>query len=352
MVKKEIETFLIKPQKKFMNMGVELWYMNSCGTFIKEALSILKNTKPSFIYQRCSLFDYSGAKLSRLLGVPFVFEYNGSEVWVCRNWGNPLKYESLARDIEVCNFKAADLIVVVSKPLQDELMERGIEQDKILLNPNGVDPDIYSPEVDGTEVRNKYALSDKTVLGFIGTFGRWHGAEVLAEAFGVLLNTYPGYKDRVRLLMIGDGLTMPLVKENLKKHTVDDFSILTGLRPQEEGPQYLAACDILVSPHVPNPDGTPFFGSPTKLFEYMATGKGIVASDMDQIGEILEHKKTAWLVKPHDIDALVEGLKMLIDNRELRISMGQAARKEVVEKYTWKEHTGKIIVKLKEIVNT
>ena len=109
----------------------------------------------------------------------------------------------------------------------------------------------------------------------------------------------------------------------------------------------MAACDILVSPHVPNPDGTPFFGSPTKLFEYMAMGKGIVASDLDQIGEVLRHNKTAWLVKPGDINALMMGLKTLIDNSELRERLGKTARQEAIAKHTWKEHTGKIVEKLR-----
>ena len=68
---------------------------------------------------------------------------------------------------------------------------------------------------------------------------------------------------------------------------------------------------------MPNPDGTPFFGSPTKLFEYMAMGKGIVASDLEQIGEVLEHGRTAWLVPPGDVDALADGLRRLIDDPAL-----------------------------------
>jgi glycosyltransferase involved in cell wall biosynthesis len=139
-----------------------------------------------------------------------------------------------------------------------------------------------------------------------------------------------------------------MVKEEIDKYRIREDSILTGLIPQEEGPKYLAACDILVAPHKPNPDGTPFFGSPTKLFEYMAMGKGIVASNLNQIGEVLKHDHTAWLVKPGDAESLMEGLKVLIDDRERRKRLGQAARNEVVAKYTWKEHTRKIIEKLKE----
>ena len=139
---------------------------------------------------------------------------------------------------------------------------------------------------------------------------------------------------------------MPQVKENLAKYQVMDVSILTGLIPQSEGPVHLAACDILASPHVPNPDGTPFFGSPTKLFEYMAMGKGIVASDLDQIGEVLKHDYSAWLVKPGDVESLTNGLKVLIDDKAKREKLGQAAEEEVVEKYTWRIHTQRIIDKL------
>jgi glycosyltransferase involved in cell wall biosynthesis len=145
---------------------------------------------------------------------------------------------------------------------------------------------------------------------------------------------------------------MPLVKETLAKYAVGDACILAGRIPQEQGPAYLAACDILASPHVPNPDGTPFFGSPTKLFEYMAMGKGIVASDLDQIGEILKHEKTAWMVKPGDAESLMLGLKRLIDDTALREKLGRAAREEVVAKYTWKEHTRKIMEKLKEVIGS
>jgi Glycosyl transferases group 1 len=129
-----------------------------------------------------------------------------------------------------------------------------------------------------------------------------------------------------------------------------DATVFTGLVPQEEGPAYLAACDVLSSPHVPNPDGTPFFGSPTKLFEYMAMGRGIVASDLDQIGEVLDHGRTAWLVPPGEVDALADGLRRLIDDPELRGALGSAARREAVTRHTWREHTRRTIERLREVV--
>ena len=141
-----------------------------------------------------------------------MLEYNGSEIWIHRNWGNPLKHEALAERIELLNLRAAAVVVVVSRPMRDELAARGIDPGKILVNPNGVDPARYSPAVDGAAVRAQHRLEGRTVVGFIGTFGRWHGAEVLVEAFGRLLELRPALRDGVRLLMIGDGNTMPQVR--------------------------------------------------------------------------------------------------------------------------------------------
>jgi glycosyltransferase involved in cell wall biosynthesis len=99
---------------------------------------------------------------------------------------------------------------------------------------------------------------------------------------------------------------------------------------------------------VPNPDGTPFFGSPTKLFEYMAMGKGIVASDLDQVGDVLEHGRAAVMVVPGDADSLAGGLAALIDDPARRAELGREARRLAVERHTWSAHTARIIERLGE----
>lgn len=349
-VRNDILTFKLLPGEMFWDFK-EVPSLYSNNIFANQIRgSIGENIKPAFVYQRYSLNNITGVQIAQEYDIPFILEYNGSEVWINENWGKPLKYEKLSEKIEYLNLNAADIVVVVSQPMKNELVIRGIEPGKILVNPNGVDPEKYSPDINGSDIRNKYGLNDKVVLGFIGTFGKWHGAEVLVESFGLLMQQEPYYREKVRLLMIGDGVTMPAVKEKLTQYKLQELCILPGMVPQEEGPQYLAACDILISPHVPNPDGTPFFGSPTKLFEYMAMGKGIVASDLEQIGEILNHGQTAWMVEPGNIGELIIGLKTMIDNEELRRQLGYNARIEVINKYTWKQHTQKIIEKLEDTI--
>ena len=123
----------------------------------------------------------------------------------------------------------------------------------------------------------------------------------------------------------------------------------TGMVPYSDVQRYLAVCDVLVSPHCIPTDGKEFFGSPTKIFEYMAMGKAIVASKLGQIGRVLENNKTAVLVEPGNVGQLIEGILKLVDNKELRLKLGRNARNEVLKKYTWDRNVKKLLNKLKEM---
>ncbi|HUE95340.1 MAG TPA: glycosyltransferase family 4 protein, partial [Longimicrobiaceae bacterium] len=304
--------------------------------------------RPDFVYNRYSMHGYSGPALRARFGVPYVCEYNGSFPWMNRHWGpRPMYFEDLGERIEMLNLRTADLVVVVSRAMKEEVVARGIDAEKVLVNPNGVDPDRYHPDIDGTPVRRRYRLESGLVVGFIGTFGPWHGAEKLVEAAS-LVREHGDLAAKVRFLLIGDGQRMGAVRQLIEEHGLQDRVVLTGRVPQEEGPAHLAACDILASPHVPNPDGTPFFGSPTKLFEYMAMGRAIVASDLDQIGEVLEHGRTGWLVEPGNADALARGIAHLCREADLRRQLSVAARREAEERHSWDSHTRRILEALRE----
>src|SRR5262249_2367490 len=175
------------------------------------------------------------------------------------------------------------------------------------------------------------------------------GADVLTRAFLAMLAAEPRRASETRLLLIGDGAGMPAVRSMVAVSRASDAVIFTGLVPQEEGPTHLAAADVLVSPHVPNPDGSPFFGSPTKLFEYMAMGKAIVASDLDQIGEVLYHDRDAWLVPPADPDALAGSIRRPIHDAPPRARLGTEARRQAVACHTWRQHTRRTIERLVEL---
>lgn len=345
-ISKEVEQIIVSPNYTFAGNVPDypaLDYNCKLEAIIKRQKYIDDGT---LIYQRYSIGNYTGVRLKYLYNVPLVLEYNGSEVWVSEHWGGrKLFFFSLYRAVEMINLKHADLIVVVSDALRQELIKSNIPDQRILVNPNGVNDRNYTPELSGDEIRNKFALNGKFVFGFIGTFSTWHGVELLCKVIVNFFKKYPKENARVRFLLIGEGPLWRTCKEYILQSPCSDYVIFSGKVIQDEAPSYLAACDAYLSPHIPNSDGSEFFGSPTKLFEYMAMGKPIIASALGQIAEILEHGEDAWLVEPADEQALLEGIVHLLNDDELRQKLGQGALRKVKEKYTWQRHVENILHK-------
>ncbi|HKW78841.1 MAG TPA: glycosyltransferase, partial [Candidatus Limnocylindria bacterium] len=282
MVRPPARTFRLRAPSTF-GIPAELNYYSFQRQMLGQIRREADRAGISFIYQRMSIANYAGVLLSRALGVPLVLEHNGSEVWIARKWGRPLRFERLAALAERVNLRHAHLVVTVSQVLRDEIVAAGVEPGRVVWHPNAIDPEIFDParfgDADRAALRSRYGIStEDVVVTFVGTFGRWHGAEILADAVRRLVGDNAAWlaSNRVRFLFVGDGVRMPEVRRTLDIAAAAPFVRFAGLVPQAEAPGYLAASDVVVAPHVPNADGSPFFGSPTKLFEYMAMGKAVV----------------------------------------------------------------------------
>ncbi len=313
--------------------------------FSQRAAAEIEREHPDLIYQRYARFSWAGVAASLQTRRPLFLEYNGSEVWVGRHWDRVGMLDLLAR-YEQLNLKAAARIFVVSEVERDNLLRTGVAADKIVVNPNAVDVDRFQPNVGGAEVRREFGVDDDEVLaGFIGTFGPWHGVEILAKAI-----TQIQASAKLRFLLIGSGALRNRVEQILRDGQAEDRVIMTGAVSHDRVPALLDACDILASPHVPLADGSAFFGSPTKLFEYMAMGKAIVASRLGQIGEVLTNEETALLVEPGNVEELTSAIMRLATLPELRASLGAAARREAIEKHTWQQNAQRVVDAYRELV--
>lgn len=306
--------------------------------FTEQATAEIQRQQPDFIYQRYSRFSWAGVDASLKTGLPLFLEYNGSEVWVGRHWDRVDMLDLLER-YERLNLAAATRIFVVSDVERRNLERTGVAADKIIVNPNGVDTEEFRPGIGGEERRQKLGVGDgETLVGFVGSFGPWHGVLELADAIKRVPSTSP-----VRFLLIGSGSLLGQVKDSLSAREQEGRVIFTGAVNHNEVPELLDACDILVSPHVPLADGSEFFGSPTKIFEYMAMGKGIVASRLGQIGEVLVHEKTALLVEPGNSEELGKSIVRLAQSMTLREQLGSAARREAIEHHTWTRNAQNVL---------
>jgi len=302
-------------------------------SFARGVQARLSRAVPSAFYQRHSPFVIAGALLSSRMKVPLVLEYNGPQGWIAQHW-DPTPFRSWIRLCEEVSLRAAARIVVVSEALQSELIGRGIPAGRIRVNPNGVDPDVFCPGPARESAREELGIAPQEVLvGFAGSFSLWHGIEVLEQAIIRLMsNPQPC---RLRFVLMGNGLLHGEMRSALAVYEAAGAVIFTGLLPSDKIVEYLDACDILVSPHISMPDGSRFFGSPTKLFEYMAMGKPIVASRLEQLAEVLEDGRTASLVSPGDVNELADAILRLALDPTKREELGIAARKVAIQRYTW-----------------
>jgi glycosyltransferase involved in cell wall biosynthesis len=334
-------TSVLAPEMWFDGWLRELEDLAYNIAFVIAGLRSARGFRPDVLYQRHTAFNCSGAVLSRVLGLPLVLEFNSSELWKGRYWGG-LRLVRTAKLVERINLRAADRVVVVSEVLRGDLLSMGVADERIVVNPNAVDPHRFRPDVAGELVRQRLRFESAVVIGFSGTFGVWHGVPTLARVLAVVLASRPD----ARWLLIGDGPLRPLVDQAIDEHGLAERVHQTGLVPHAEMPSYLAACDILVSPHARQADGGEFFGSPTKLFEYMAAGRPIVASAVGQIADVLVHNQSALLVPPDDPTALCRAVVRMIDDTCLRARLGRAAREAAEQRHTWRQNADRVLASL------
>jgi glycosyltransferase involved in cell wall biosynthesis len=296
--------------------------------------------------------NFLGVIVSRWLKIPLILEYNGSEVWAYKMWGEQywLQFNWLAEIIESVNVQAAVCVVVVSDALREELLRAGVKPSKIVVEPNGVDVTFYDAsllERERNQKRKLLSIHNKFVFGFIGTFSYWHGIEILEYMIPRVLALVP----HAHFLLIGEGVLHNSLKNKLKTQGISSEHVtFTGRISQCQAREYLAACDSFLCPTQPNADGSRFFGSPIKLFEYLSMAKPVIASSLEQLKEVIypavvldefdllsrNSNAVGVLVDPQDEEAFVRAAVWVAQlNESLRSQMGTRARQRVIDRFTW-----------------
>lgn len=344
----------------FYFLGYKINALLSNVFFTFQARKCFTGNAVDYIYQRYSMLNMTGVFLSWWYKVPLVLEFNGSEVWTDIYWSpnRKITLSFLVRWIERAVLHYAHSIIVVSKPLEESLIAQGLAEKKILINPNGVDTDYFNPAIltdTRAFIRNKYGIAEKYVFGFVGTFSLWHGIDVLAHIIPEIVRQ----RKNAHFILIGDGVCAAGLKKRLQADAFIARAVtFVGSVDHDEARDYLAACDAFLAPTQPNKDGTPFFGSPTKLFEYMSMAKPTIASDLNQLSEVIYPAftnydlKEKWhvndhvgiVVSPGDMSSFVAAALSLIDSHDSTVyKIGNNARSKVIKNYTWKNHVQRII---------
>lgn len=337
--------FYYLPYGKLLRNLPEILHIPYNHRVVRLLENVIQKESPDFIYQRHSAFNYSPFLIQKRYGLPVILQCDGPEYWVKKHWGKAY-LEDILRWSEEIALHSASALTVISTVLRDIFIDMGIPSEKIIVNTNGVDPERFAPTVSGSALREEYGLQSKFVIGFVGTFGVWHGVPVLAESLRETLRRIP----HAHCLLVGDGALRPEVEAIIKRDGLGEHITITGLVPHHRIPAYMAACDVLVSPTVQNTDGSEFFGSPTKLFEYMAMQKPVVASGVGQIASVINHGRNGLLVPERTPLALAEAFEQIADDTVQASSLALNARNDVLAYYTWSVNAERVFDRAQHLV--
>ena len=280
------------------------------------------------VYERFSLFSEGGVRAARRLGVPHVLEVNAPLRWEARRFRS-LAYAEDAASIERRVLGATDHVFAVSEELAALLAADGVDETKIDVVPNGVDP---------TKVpaRLRRGARGPFVVGFAGSLKPWHGVEVLVAACRRALVRVPD----LRLEIVGEGPAAPQLDGLAREPRVT----VHGQTSHARVLALMSQWDAGLAPYLPLPN---FYFSPLKVLEYMAAGVCPIASDLGQIRSLLGAGSRGVLVEPGNSDALAAEIVNLARDRARAAALGMRAARYVRTSHTWSRNAERVLEALR-----
>lgn len=213
------------------------------------------------------------------------------------------------------------------------LLSLGIEEKKILIAPSSVNLKKYNFSSSKSDLRKRLGLPlNKSIVMYTGNLYKDRGVEELIEAMQYLPN--------LLLIIIGGNLLDINRCKTFVEMNKQENIVFIGHVLHRKIPAYLQSADMLVMPYTTNLWSLKDM-SPLKMFEYMASGSPIIASDFPVLREILTNKVNAIMVKPDNPNSISKGIQWLVDNPEMAISIAQQAKKDV-EDFTYVRRAEKI----------
>lgn len=290
-----------------------------------QAVLLAKAAKPDLVYGRC----LHSCSLAALLGMPVVFEAH-----------DPLSPNAglAARHMHLRSLAKPNLLRLVANSEGTAASFRAhpeLTGNRILVAPNGAVP---PPET----VQPAFGSNGRLQVGYIGQLYAGRGVELIEE----LARQLPDLDFHV----IG-GREEDVDKWRQRTSDLPNLTFHGFVRPSETA-SYRAACDVLLAPYgrqvaiwgsERHGRNTAAWMSPVKLFEYMSSGKAIVASRLPAITTILDDGKTALLCAPDELREWRDALIILRDRPALRTDLGQRASARFRQSYTWDARARRVL---------
>lgn len=292
-----------------------------------------------------ALMDYStntavASIVSKAMGIPFVYNVQGIGTRTGRFIVDALA-ESYDWTVERFISRNAKKLILLSGSLISRTRKLGIEDDKVVVIPSGVDCtrfDPKKPEVKRkvAQLRNDLSISqDEVVVGFVGRLVPAKGLIYLLEAVKHIIDEFP----QTVLLIVGDGPQRAELQ--LKARAMNLKTVFTGYKT--DTPPYYALMDIFVLPSF-------FEGLPGVVLEAMAMGKPVIATDVGGTSDLVAEGKNGFLVQARDAEQISAALEKLISDATARAKMGEESRRTVQRNFLWDNVVDKVETVYKEVV--
>lgn len=302
-----------------------------CTSFLAafriQNVDVVMGTSPP-IFQAVSAW-----MVSRIKRVPFLIEVRDLWPAFAVDMGvlkNPLLIK-MSESLESFLYAQADHIIVNSPAYRDYLIDRGISPEKVSLVPNGVDPQMFKPNGNGKNIRDKLVLHGKYIVTYAGALGMANDIPTLIKAAERLK-----HEKNVHFLLVGDGKDRNKLESTAKTLKLENITF-AGAVPKSHMPEYLAASNACVAIL----KNIPMFKTtyPNKVFDYMAAGRPTILAIDGVIRDVIEDAKGGIFVPPGDDSALADAVRNLARDSEKTTIMGRNAREYVVKHFNRKHHS-------------
>lgn len=295
-----------------------------------------------WVYERFGAFQSLGRGFQRL-GVPWILETNGIIYKEAKHVRKSMALSGLARSLEVKAYRECDVLVCVSEQLKAMICEEvRIPADKVVVTPNGVDTEFYDPgRFRATRLTNDF------VVGFVGNLYAWAGVDLLLDAIHEL--RHEGFP--VATVIVGDGMLRSELEERAAFLGVGPHVTFVGRQPRDLVPNYTLGFDVGYSGQTPKQMGT-MYGSPIKIYEYLALGKPVIASAYEDARAVIKDGVNGFLFEPASLDGLKQAIVRAYHARAALPSEAERIREGVVSRHSWKARIAGMIEEVELLLRT
>jgi glycosyltransferase involved in cell wall biosynthesis len=292
----------------------------------------LREWRPDLVYERYALYHSAGVTAARHARVPLILEVNTPYAYAWARYYR-LRFVRLAEALERRILRRAGAVVTVTEAQRRFLEEKRLGGADITVTHNAVDPAIFDPGAYPGARAAAGLDDDALVVGFVGTMNRWQSMPVLLPVMRAVLSA----RREAAFLLVGDGEHRADLEEACRREGLLGRVRFTGRKAHAQVPPLVAAMDIAV---LPDSNG---YGSPMKLFEYLAMGKAVVAPRVGPVEEVVRDGETGLLIDGGNAEQLAERVLRLASDPELRRRLGAQGRAEVLARHTWRRNAETVL---------